>query len=64
MLSSNRETASTFFNEIDVALFCSLTRGIYGALQLSVAAAFVNLFLKIAVQNAYFSPVLPLLLSD
>ena len=64
MLSSNRKTASTFFNEIDVALFRSLTQGICGALQLSVTAAFVNLFLKIAVQDTYFSPVPPLLLSN
>jgi len=37
MLSSNTEAASTFFNEIDVALYDSLTQGIYGAVQLSVA---------------------------
>lgn len=56
MLSSNTETVSTFFffNEIDVALYDSLAQGIYGAVQLSVAVAFVSLLLKIAVPRYLF----------
>lgn len=56
MLSSETETVSIFifFNEIDVALYDCLAQGIYGALQLSAAVAFVSLLLKIAVGRYLF----------
>lgn len=56
MLSSNTETASTFFffNEIDVALYDILTQGIYGTARLCIAVAFVSLLLKITVSRYLF----------
>lgn len=57
MLSSKTETVSFFFfffNEIDVASYDLLAQGIYGAVQLSAAVAFVSLLLKIAVARYLF----------
>lgn len=57
MLSFKTETVSIFlffFNEIDVSSYDRLAQGIYGALQLSAAVAFVSLSLKIAVARYLF----------
>lgn len=62
MLSSNTEAASTFFNEIDVALHDSLTQGIYWRCSAFCCFAFINLFLKTVARGIYFSLAPPLLL--